>query len=182
MVRMRKPASVIPYSLMNSFGNLSSLEDMLDCMQPNPFYAVSLVSFWSNTTYHDLLTKLEPLIVSLPWYLIGGWKRRRPTGGKAYGMPRYSDTSVAFDVACPWILPLVVLTVCPSVHLPCWPASSVGDASDMVATSIPAIKERYLMLTMRSRHLMDVEDRSKIKPYLSSYNLIYAGYSNYLQR
>jgi hypothetical protein len=31
-------------------------------------------------------------------------------------MPRYSDTSVAVDAACPSTAPLEVWTICPTVH------------------------------------------------------------------
>lgn len=63
-----------------------------------------------------MLTKLVPLIVDVPVYLLGGWNRKLPTGGTAYGMPRYSDTSDAPGAGCPWTGPLLVWTVCPIVH------------------------------------------------------------------
>jgi len=40
----------------------------------------------------------------------GGWKRRFPTGGAAYGIPRKASTPG--DGENPWIVPDVVLIVC----------------------------------------------------------------------
>lgn len=82
----------------------------------SPAHSVRLGSSSDGTC---LLANLSPRILDLLRSRSGGWNRRGPTGGSAYGMPRYSDTPVAFDAACPSTGPLLVWTVWPTFHVPC---------------------------------------------------------------
>jgi hypothetical protein len=66
------------------------------------------------------LTKLVPLMLEVPKYRTGGANLRSPTGGFAYGIPRYSETSAeGFDDACPLTEPLDVLIVFTAACLAC---------------------------------------------------------------
>lgn len=77
----------------------------------------------------------------------GGWNRRGPTGGSAYGMPRYSDTPVAFDAACPSTGPLLVWTVWPTFHVPCREVALAAADAAANSRAIPLI-----VLFMFKRH------------------------------
>ncbi len=52
-------------------------------------------------------------MVLLPTYATGAAKRKSPVAGFPYGIPRYSETSVAIDAGWPWTGPLEVSTVLP---------------------------------------------------------------------
>jgi hypothetical protein len=76
----------------------------------NACRTLSLSALWFLPLGGDKapVTNVSPLIVVFPPYLIGGWNRKLPTGGKAYGMARYSDTLLAWGAACPRTGPLEV--------------------------------------------------------------------------
>jgi len=52
-------------------------------------------------------------MVPYPSNLSGGANRRSPTGGFAYGIPKYPETSEPLLALPPMTLPLEVLTDCP---------------------------------------------------------------------
>lgn len=60
------------------------------------------------------LTNLLPRSSDLLRYGSGTSNLSSPTGGFAYGMPRYSDTPLALEAGWPFTGPLVVDTVCPT--------------------------------------------------------------------
>jgi hypothetical protein len=60
-----------------------------------PLSSTERVSYKELRDCERELTKLVPLIVALAEYRCGGANLRSPTGGWAYGIPRYSETSEA---------------------------------------------------------------------------------------
>lgn len=59
---------------------------------------------------HVWLTKLAAMYASLPTYFFGAANLSSPSGGCAYGMPKYSQTSLALGDRWPLISPLLVVT------------------------------------------------------------------------
>lgn len=57
------------------------------------------------------LTNFEAINFRFVVYFWGGANRKDPSGGSAYGMPKYSMTCLRFDARCPTIGPLAVCTV-----------------------------------------------------------------------
>ena len=65
-----------------------------------------------------VLTQYEASITpSPPSYFSGGINRSSPFGGRAYGIPRYSDTPGRTSDAWPFTKPLDVRTVSPTSGL-----------------------------------------------------------------
>ena len=54
-----------------------------------------------------LVEEITGIELSNPMKSCGGAQRSSPTGAIAYGMPRYSETSVRLAAGCPTIMPLV---------------------------------------------------------------------------
>jgi hypothetical protein len=65
--------------------------------------------------WNEMHTKLLPLttVFELLFSCTGGANRKAPMGGCAYGIPRYSETCVAFFAAWPLTVPLEVTTFWP---------------------------------------------------------------------
>jgi hypothetical protein len=72
-------------------------------------------------------------IVEVLLYALGAANRRSPVGGRAYGMPRYSETPGIHVEEWPTTVPLVVLTDCPVFHGPA--AAAVPTSSNVVEAS-----------------------------------------------
>ena len=80
-------------------------------------------------------TKTVALTGSFPTNRTGGWKRSFPSGGTAYGIPRYSETPGALAAAWPTTRPLVVRTGCPTVQ-PAWAGVRTEPAAAMCRTRV----------------------------------------------
>jgi hypothetical protein len=87
------------------------------------------------------------LTVPFPAYGFGAAKRRGPTGGTAYGTPRYSETWGIHADAWPSTAPLLVATLLPTDH-----ATGGGDCGAAAAAAAAG----EALLAARSRIAVSV--------------------------
>jgi hypothetical protein len=73
----------------------------------------------------------------------GGWNRKLPRGGFAYGIPKYSETPGAPSDACPRTIPLVVWTG-PPTFPHCGAAHAVPGKKAATARAVLATRQGFM--------------------------------------